>query len=625
MNKGMLIFACCLLLAGCGGSGGGNSDSGSAVSNTAPVISGALSFDVTVLESRVLTYAVTDAEQDAVTVSFANKPEWIEGALQNNQLTLSMKPGFFDIKNHAFSITLSDGKAKRTYDFAVNVTDDSQRWVQINKAESEFVGQWSFDNNSKLVLYPNNEGVYVQQDDNISKLTWQYRNGYVELHTEKLSCVAECHESVELYMVAEKEHLRRLILESDTAALAVTATKAQQQDTAEGIYVRPDLSSGPVQSVSANSIRLELPVHIEYPNGSVSFVIPAIDLTVVQNGNNKTVQLPVDPIDNTSVWLYNNNTNESSSVELDIQLGTAELLPSAADILVFNYGLKFKLKDDTINPEDYWGLAEILASEESAFATLVKGESLAVPEINLNTSYFSGFRLKHDFAESNFDYGGSEVIFTSTTEGKAIFTLAATSQKTEKSFTWHVADEQLIITLDGKNYTYGFIKTSVNDIAIVAGQDWYSPFVQQSIESKTDDLIGSFFYGNSIASDDKYYMNIFSDYKASLYSFYPQTESSFGSAYYKWREEADGSMTIIYSFACEEEDSFSSCEADLNQRYDNNESVYLLYQVLKVVAKDDKHTWIHRSRASKYRNIDLNLNLNESSESVEKFINVPMN
>ncbi|EGM79543.1 hypothetical protein Rhein_0001 [Rheinheimera sp. A13L] len=617
MNKGMLIFACCLLLAGCGGSGGGSSDSGSGSTNTAPVISGALSFDVTVLESRVLTYAVTDAEQDAVTVSFANKPEWIEGALQNNQLTLSMKPGFFDIKNHTFSITLSDGKAKSTYDFSVNVTDDSQRWVQINKAESEFVGQWSFDNNSKLVLYPNNEGVYVQQDDNISKLSWQYRNGYVELHTEKLICLEECHESIELYMVAEKDHLRRLILESDIAALAVTATKAQQQNMAEGIYVTPQFSNGKAQQVLANSIEFELPIHFEFGYGSSTSFMAAIELATVKNDKNKTVQLPAEPIYSFPIWLHNFNANESTSVDVDIQLVDAEFLPSESDILVFSYGVKVTLKDATINPENYIGLSELLDTELRFFATLLKAQSLPVPEFDLNVSYFSGFRLKHDFTESDFVFGGSEVIFTSNTEGKAIFTLAATQQKSEQAFTWRVANEQLIITLDGKNYTYGFIKTPMGDISIVAGQDWYSPFVQQSIESKTDDLIGSFFYGNSITGSDKYYMNIFPNYTASLFSFYPETEST--SHYNKWRAETDGAMTILYSFACAREDSFSRCETDLEQRYENNEPVTLEHQSLKVVAKDDKHTWIHRSITYKNRSI------NRSYEHFEKVFNVPMN
>lgn len=617
MKKGMLILAYCLLLAGCGGSGGGSSDSGSGVANTAPVISGALSFDTKVLESRVLSYAVTDAEQDAVTVSFANKPEWIESSLQNNQLTLSMQPDFFDIKNHAFSMTLSDGKSKNTYNFTVNVTDDSQRWVQLNKAESDFVGQWSFDNNSTLVLYPNNKGLYIQQDGNISKLTWQYWSGYVELHTEKLSCVADCSETIEIYMIAEKDQLRRLVLESDREALAVTGTKAQQQNITQGIYVIPDLSSGMVQSVSANRIQLELPVYVEYQGGAVTSVIPVLDLTTVQNGNNTTVQLPVDPVGSIPVWLYNSKSNDSTSIELDIQLVTAELLPSASDVLVFHYGFRFKLKDQTIDPEDYWGLAELLAAEEKYFLTLVKGQALAVPKIDLNTSYFSDFRLDRDSAETNFVSSGSEVIFTSATAGKIIFTLAATQQKSEKSFTWRVVQEQLIITLDGKNYTYGFIKTPMNDITLVAEQDWYSPFVQKNIESKTEDLIGSFLFGKNITGDYQYYMNIFSDYKASLFSLYTQTESS--SSDYKWRGEADGSMTFIYSYVCAEEDSFSSCETEMNQRYENNEQIMLLHQVLKVIAKDDKHTWIHRSVT--YRSIDLN----QSHEFVEKLINVPMN
>jgi len=620
MKKGMLILAYCLLLAGCGGgSGGGSSDSGSGVANTAPVISGALSFDTKVLESRVLSYAVTDAEQDAVTVSFANKPEWIESSLQNNQLTLSMQPDFFDIKNHAFSMTLSDGKSKNTYNFTVNVTDDSQRWVQLNKAESEFVGQWSFDNNSTLVLYPNNKGVYIQQDGNISKLTWQYWNGYVELHTEKLSCVADCSESIEIYMIAEKDQLRRMVLESDREALAVTGTKAQQQNITQGIYVIPDLFAGMVQGVLADRIQIEIPVYLEYPGGTVTSVIPVLDLTTVKNGNNTTIQLPVEPVGSIPVWLYNTKTNDSTSIELDIQLVTAELLPSASDVLVFNYGFRFKLKDQTIDPDDYWGLAEVLATEEKDFLTLVKGQALAVPKIDLNTSYFSNFRFEHDSAESNFMLGGSEVIFTSATEGKVIFTLAATQQKLEKSFTWRVVKEQLIITLDGKSYTYGFVKTPMNDITLVAEQDWYSPFVQKNIESKTDDLIGSFLLGSSITGEYKYYMNIFSDYKALLFSLYTQTESY--SSDYKWREEADGSMTLIYSGDCAEEASFSSCETEREQRYENNEPITLEHQVLKVIAKDDKHTWIHRSVTYKNSSMDLN----QSHEFVEKLINVPMN
>jgi len=618
MTKGMFVFVCCLLLAGCGGSGGQDVDSGSATPNTAPILSGALGFDVIVQENRVVSYALTDAEKDSVTVSFTNKPEWIESSLQNEQLTLSMKPGFFDIKNHTFSLSVSDGKAQNTYNFSINVTDDPQRWIRINKAESDFVGQWSLDNGSKLVLYPNNKGVQILADGSVYALQWQYQTNYIELQSKMLNCITECEELVELSVVAEKDNLRRLVFESGRDTLAATATKAMQQNVTEGLYTLPYAVRGNIQKITKDAVQFELPITLNIGSAYQSTFNATIALGMVQNGDSKALQLPTTPLRSMEVLLYNYVTSDYDIFQLDIELTTAKLLPSAPGMVVFNYGVRFKVKNGPVDPDIHYDLAELVKNEHQFYSTLLTAQSVDVPDIELNTSYFSGFRIEQELPDTDLLFGGYEVVFTGNTTGKVIFSLAASQQKLEQPFTWRVADQQLILTLADTEYKYSFVKTFLNETQMLLENRMYFPFIKKSTEGEAADLIGTFMEADFTLENTKNYLNIFPNSTASLTAPYPEQE--YVARYYKWRAENDGSMTLLYSPECDPEMSFSSCEADLLARDKANQSVILYYQVFKVIAKDEKSTWIHSSRSFKNGSA-----VNESYESIKQLINVPMN
>jgi hypothetical protein len=107
------------LLAACGGGGGGSGSSTSAqtstggtpaASNSAPTISGAATASVTAGQSYSFKPSASDADQDKVTFTIANKPAW--AAFDSATGALTGTPATTDVGSYpGIEIAATDGEA----------------------------------------------------------------------------------------------------------------------------------------------------------------------------------------------------------------------------------------------------------------------------------------------------------------------------------------------------------------------------------------------------------------------------------------------------------------------------------------------------------------------------------
>jgi Putative Ig domain len=172
----ILLSASLALLVACGG-GGGETSGGSGVSqgsgtpttpttsNAAPVISGQPPVTVVAGQAYSFKPAATDAEQDTLTFSIANKPSWATFSVATG--ALSGTPGAGDVGNHAgIVISVSDGRNKTSLPSftvavspvpsggAVTLSWSAPATDESGAALADLAGYWVFHGTEPGVVSP---------------------------------------------------------------------------------------------------------------------------------------------------------------------------------------------------------------------------------------------------------------------------------------------------------------------------------------------------------------------------------------------------------------------------------------------------------------------------------------
>jgi hypothetical protein len=605
---GLLLVS---ILFGCGGSSGSD-DTNNTTTNTAPVLTGQLSMQLTAASVGSVNFALLDAENDQLTVSYTSKPDWVEGTLSSNQLQLTATPDFFSVGEHQFNVRVSDGKLHSDYTITLNVADDPSKWVEISTPKVDFVGQWALDNGDSLHLYANETGRYLAADGKVFNLSWLYLSGYIEISSQQINCTSECDEYFEAYVIAADVGRKRLVLESDDSMLVVTIQRHTSATIEEGIYVMPYTSVDYVNEIVNDDVQLHLPLTLSH-NGYSEYSTVKVDTRLVQ-GEAGVELSPVQDIRNTTLKFVNVNSDEEEQLELDIDLLSANLLEAADGILVLAYQYGVRLTHNSIDPSAYYGLTEFLTQQPVGYIEMLRSPTVAVPEIALNSAYHSGFRFEPSSITEDFLFGGTEVIFTSNQQGKAKFQIPGVTSQDDILFDWSVAGNELRIQLDAEEYSYHFIEHPQHGLSMVTSDGIYYPFVRNTEEFGKDDIIGSFRLEDVLGLSASYH-NIYENNLASLFSDYPDYYS-YGASY-KWQQQSDGSITLLLANACAEELDYAACEEDLVQRFANGESVPLYYRNFQVIAKTSEHTIVQTSYNFTTQTIK------QRYQSIQRWINVP--
>ena len=603
---GVLLIS---FLAGCGGGSDGAGDIPAKV-NTAPVLVGPLNMQLTANSLGETNLAMQDAENDTLTISYTNKPSWVEGVSGNTQLKLTAKPTFFHVGSHQFSLRVSDGKSHSDYTVTLNVSDDPTKWVPIDTDKTAFIGQWSLATAGDLHLYANDTGRMFSSDGEVYELTWFERNGFIEISSTQLNCVADCTEHIEVFVIANDGPRKRLVFESDSQNLSVTAVPYTAKTVKSGTYTPRHTAVDFITTVNGNTVQFSLPLKLEVPTFSSSSWVP-LNTQLTADGK-------LQPQQNfTEVTMYVQRYNQYSSqpVDINVSLHSAEIVPSAENRLTLKYQLSLSLKDNSLKPTDFIGLQELLDTPYIGFVEAEFSEQKAVPQFTFNTPYLSSFRLRTQVDGQPIEFGSSEIVFIDGTKGVARFRMPQTLTTIERDFTWTSEQQQLVITLEGKQYRYSFIQHPLNGLSLVTERGLHFPFLTRDKHYEAQALLGSFLTEQTSSLDDKYYHNIFTDNTATLYSNQSEPANS-GYGTYKSQQESDGSITFLDDYGCERTATFAACAADLKRRIANGESLSLYFTNFKIIKQTETQTFMQTTYSYQSKS------LNQHSESVTRVLNV---
>jgi hypothetical protein len=575
------------LLTACGG-GSGKADIVPAKINTAPVLVGPLSMQLTASSIGETNLALQDAENDPLTLSYTDKPNWVEAVATSNQLKFTARPGLFQVGTSKFTVRLSDGKAHADYIITLNVADDPTKWVQISTPRTDFIGQWSFSTGDDLHLYANDTGRFFATDGGIYDLTWSAQNGYIEINSTKLVCEKDCNERIQAYVIATEDRRKRLVLQSEKQNISVTMTAYSNKTQKNGIYVREQMALDYVHRLQNNALDLVVPFRLE---SSGNIVTSSAYIKAQLNSEGKAAAQAA--VAEESLYFIRSGVGHES-IDLLINLTELEILPSASDRLTVKYILNFSLKDTSLNVDSYVGMKDFLATPYVGYIELSTAEQVAMPTVDFNTPYYSGFRLQTQVEGKLFVVGVSEIVFTDNTNGVARFRKANSFTVVERNFTWSRDQQQLMIKLDGKDFSFNFINHPINGLSLITSSQFYYPFLQKDKQADSKDLIGNFAIDKLSTTDWSYYHNIYPDNTAKLSASQLEFDNS-GTPTYVWQLESDGSLSFLRNSACERSLTYASCSEDLQRRFKRGEKITLQYRNFKIIKKTDAYTYLQSS------------------------------
>jgi hypothetical protein len=138
-------------------------------------MSGIFTADAKAMQKTIAVFDISDVENDTLSLSILEQPEWLNFELSNNnQVTITIKPDFFDIDNYELALTLSDGEASTQYKLIIDVIDNPTQWQHVEITEQELAGTWSNNEDGALALtfFNNAQGVYLV-DNKLVPLNWE--------------------------------------------------------------------------------------------------------------------------------------------------------------------------------------------------------------------------------------------------------------------------------------------------------------------------------------------------------------------------------------------------------------------------------------------------------------------
>ncbi len=564
--------------------------------NKAPVLSGPLSFETAAAEKKTVSYSLSDAENDALTFTFSDKPDWVTATLQNNQLLLTFTPSFMDIRQHNFTLTLSDGQNQRPYPFQLTVVDNPKRWVVDSAVAADFIGYWVLNDKELLLLNQDKTGFYLDSVGRYHKISWSsVKNGLSLELTEQL-CAETCVDTVLLFSIAGKGDQRRLVMETDVQAQSYPAVRQTQQRLADGRYHDLDPTVNDVLSKTATSIELAFPFLMDSRYRKTSYLLSGAIPITSGAAEKPQFKLPL-VLRTTQHSFYNLLTRQFENLNFELSLTKLELLPSPATYPVFSYQITARLLSEVNQVTDYDYLTEFLKTDTTGQLQLQQVVQKPVPEFVLNQKYPVGAAISSDVTAS-FRNILPEIVFTDASHGVAYYKQAHSGVQLEQAFNWRVAQNKLIITVGDKSAEFSFVETLRNGLSLLNEQTkQINPFVMDVVESTSKDYIGAWVDEFS-TPDNMTYLNFIPNFSViNSNQVYTEANSYVTTGY--WRPENDGSVTSLQVRTCSKTSDFATCENELKQKIDNNQATALVYSNYKIIGKKNNKWLIKVSTSSR--------------------------
>ncbi|MBO9489948.1 hypothetical protein J7384_06200 [Endozoicomonas sp. G2_1] len=586
MEKLLPVLLSASLLTACGGSGGGSSPQPSTPTpapaptpapNEAPTISGTFTLNAKAAQSNKIVLNTADKENDQLSFSIANKPEWVSFRLTDNQLELDFQPGFFDIDDYQLKFRISDGKDATEYDFNLVVEDNRDQWQEIDMTEAETIGIWSnTKENTRFVFLSNKTGLHTKEGES-KPLSWSSPDT-IDMRLYNLGCFQNgCSQQdfLEMSVVAqEQDRIRVRILNNDNNETVLNLVKEQSVTNQHKYYI-PLFESGihnaTIFNAEANTIDTVVALNTlslgEHGLTNYGFRIStAISLEdgFYRANNNEPILLPGQ----VSVSFRNNVTNDFNQISFNAFADNITVTILESGLLTTSADIRLELASDLspYSASDYFNLPTTIPVQQAS--NILQAVSKTSEQIQLvpGNSY-SGLLIPESRIIGDTEYlsGGATYKILDDTQGEVTLNVVGTDEQETHNFTWQLDNNTLSVMLNGVESKHDIISLPNNNLGLTtsfersdgsSGANIYG-FNQVSNGFSRQDYLGKFRHAFFSVFDDTELILILNDDSRGKYTATPDSSSDFIDDY--WKYEDDGSVSITGSFGCDNAINYDQC------------------------------------------------------------------
>lgn len=563
--KKILITALAVALTGCGGSSSETNSTQQQVTNNTPTLSGQLSLDTKAMSSASLILNMLDDDNDALTLTITEQPDWLTLAIDGKQATLNAKPDFFDIGEYTLQATVSDGKASKAYQLVITISDDPTKWQQVELSTSELAGIWTTNNEeAKFIFSPNNYGAHILNSE-LTSFAYQKSNEgdlQLQLHDNQ-GCYANCEitSTASFAIVASDNNNLRVRYQNDSAEQVFNLHKQVQEQVTTSYLIEKSNYPSNIISVIDNSSYLTSYFKIDTDSGYFSSSInihgQLVNNQIVIDSNQKSLFYD----------FYNMKMGWYESLELAVNINTIDILYSDDHYFVAEQTHNAELLTDIsgYNTDDYQGLNKALNNQVNLIVQ-EKITPISVPTLNDGNKY-TGQLLS---AELQLEEGtlNANRVFKIHSQTEFAITSYLPHKKGSIETILNVSNngEELSYNLDDTNYTAKFFQKANGDIFLAQEKQG---FYQGSLFSEVttsknitdEDIIGLYVDSGLSTSKETVYFAFTEDERAiaanSTSDALPELNSELQTNYF-WTIENNRAL-MIHNSSCPFAYSYASC------------------------------------------------------------------
>ncbi|MCK8123723.1 hypothetical protein MTF66_01850 [Pseudoalteromonas sp. 2CM39R] len=608
MKKLFSISALTLALTACGG--GSSTDKTPDVKveqNTAPTLSGSLTLSAKALESTNLVVDLKDEQNDSVTTTIIDKPEWLTVTTSSNQVTFSAEPSLFEVANHAFTVEVSDGKASNQYTLTVNVAENRAAWQPIELSNSEVMGNWQSSDGSVELVFATEDAGVIAQNGELSRFDWSNPD-VIALNTQAIDCLQECNQQalLEMEVLAKRDDAIRVELFNVSTDKGEVVTLYKSNTELSSAYYA-DVEQSSFHSVNFLSAAgeesyFEVPLASFIPTASGNTTsFPHAEFSATLDG--KTLKIESDTLVVTQNTKQFSNLGHEVDVAFDLDLIDAEVIAQFDDFIVLKLRHALTYQDESAQNyiNESAELAEAL-QVKTTISTLRKLTPIAVPELTVGKSYTGRLNNKNSDTGEGLTFRYLPTYFTITAADTA--TVTFNTPENSDSFKWHYDldnnGETVKVTGNGLDTSLQFF-TQPDGKVIMArernkeerqarlGYEFMEVIDDSTITLDDYKQLFSYLRQGYTSGNQKIYWYINDDGKGSFYyadQYGLENRANFTPSSY-WQLEADNSISFAMMSQCPNAVDYSSCKDEVTA---NQEVAYSSLFNFKILAKEgDKY------------------------------------
>lgn len=608
MKKILSVSALTLALTGCGG--GSSTDKtpdAEATKNTAPTLSGSLTLSAKALVSTNLVVDLKDEQNDSVTTTVIDKPEWLTVTTSSNQVTFSAEPSLFEVANHAFTVEVSDGKASNQYTLTVNVAENRAAWQPIELSNGEVMGNWQSSDGSVQLAFATEDAGVIAQNGELSRFDWSNPD-VIALNTQAIDCLHECNQQalLEIEVLAKRDDAIRVELFNVSTDKGEVVTLYKSNTEFSSAYYadveRSSFHSVNYLSAAGEESYFEVPLASFIPTASGNTTsFPHAEFSATLEG--KTLKIESNTLVITQNTKQFSNLGHEVDVAFDLDLIDAEVIAQFDDFLVLKLRHALTYQDESAQNyiNESAELAEAL-QVKTTISTLRKLTPVAVPEFTVGKSYTGRLNNKNSDTGEGLIFRYLPTYFTITATDTATVTFN-TPENTD-SFKWYYDldnnGETVKVTGNGLDTSLQFFTQPDGKIIMARErnkEDRQARLGYEFTEVVDDSTITlddykhlfSYLRQGYTSGNQKIYWYINDDGKGSFYyadQYGLENRANFTPSSY-WQLEADNSISFAMISQCPNAVDYSSCKDEVLA---NQEVAYSSLFNFKILAKDgDKY------------------------------------